>query len=697
MNMKSKNQWVAIGNIALLSMFLCCLACNKPSGTTTNQHPEHTAFVGQHGQLSVKGTALVDQNGDTLVLRGVSFGWHCWWAKYYNADAVATLKSDWNAEVVRAAIGVEPEGAYLTDPVLAMTCLKNVVDAAIANDLYVIVDWHAHAIHLDAAKRFFTDVATQYKEVPNVIYEIFNEPWDNMPWEEVKAYSIEVIQTIRAIDPDNMILVGSPHWDQDVHVVADDPITGFDHLMYTLHFYAGTHHQELRNRGDYALSKGLPIFVSECAGMEASGDGPINYTEWLAWRQWMADRQLSWTAWSVSSKTETCSMIVADDTPGSVASPLSGWKETDLTEWGNVVRNTLKSFRPLVDANATPETVALYNKMDSLLQTGIMLGHQDDLAYGHGWYNEPGRSDVHSVTGQYPAVAGWEIGRIELDADYNLDSIYFFNMKRYIREAHNRGAINTISWHGNNIVTGGTAWDCAQDTVVKSILPGGINHEKFLTWLDKVAAFLLDLKDNEGRLIPVLFRTYHEHTGSWFWWGSRQCTAEEYNRLWTMTVEYLRDSCHVHNVLYTISPSSVQTKEQYLERYPGDKYVDIIGFDCYANGENEEQHPEKTAAQIERYKINLKTNLDILTAYAAQSGKIPALTETGMERFPYPAYFSDAVYNTVKDYKISYVLFWRNAYDRPAHYYVPYPNSHGVDDFRAFVNKPEILMADDIK
>jgi mannan endo-1,4-beta-mannosidase len=353
--------------------------------------------------------------------------------------------------------------------------------------------------------------------------------------------------------------------------------------------------------------------------------------------------------------------------------------------------------RPLADVNATPETVALYNRMDSLLQVGILLGHQDDLAYGHGWYNEPGRSDVRSVTGKYPAVIGWEIGRIELGAAYNLDSIYFSNMKRYIREAHKLGAINTVSWHGDNIVTGGTAWDCNQDTVVKSALPGGVHHENFLARLDKIAAFFLDLKDDEGKLIPVLFRTYHEHTGSWFWWGSRQSTPEEYNQLWKMTVEYLRDSCQVHNLLYTISSSSVETEEQYLERYPGDAYVDIVGFDCYANGENEEQNPEKTAAQIERYKAQLKTNLDIVTTYAAKAGKIPAITETGMERFPYPAYFTDAVYHSIKDYKVSYVLFWRNAYDRPTHYYVPYPDSPSVEDFRAFVAEPKILMAEDIR
>jgi mannan endo-1,4-beta-mannosidase len=355
------------------------------------------------------------------------------------------------------------------------------------------------------------------------------------------------------------------------------------------------------------------------------------------------------------------------------------------------------TVRPLADANATFETQMLYNKLDSLLNVGIMLGHQDDLAYGHGWYNEPGCSDVYDVTGQYPAVTGWEIGHIELGNEYNLDSVYFDNMKRYIREAHSRGAINTISWHGDNIVTGGSAWDCAQDYVVKSILPKGENHEKFLAWLDKVADFFLDLKDDEGKLIPVMFRMFHEHTGGWFWWGSRQSTPDEYRQLWIMTLEYLRDTRNVHNILYSFSPSAVRDEAEYLERYPGNDYVDIIGFDCYANAENEEQNPEKTAQQIEWYKKGMTTNLDIVTAYARKAGKIPAIAETGMERLPYPTYFTDAVYNTIKDYKVSYVLFWRNAHDRPTHFYLPYSGGPGEADFRAFVAEPKILTAEDIK
>ncbi len=350
----------------------------------------------------------------------------------------------------------------------------------------------------------------------------------------------------------------------------------------------------------------------------------------------------------------------------------------------------------LVDKNLTRETQLLWQRMHQFMDHGIMLGHQDDLAYGVTWYNEPNRSDVHDVTGQYPAIIGWEIGHIEIDAPYNLDSIYFDNMKRYICEAHDRGSINTISWHGDNIVTGNTAWDCDQDYVVKSILPSGENHEKYKIWLDRVADFFLDLKDADGNLIPVMFRMYHEHTGAWFWWGSKQCTPEEYKQLWIMTVEHLRDKRNVHNIIYAYSPSETKDEAEYLERYPGDEYVDVVGFDCYGSGENAEYDPEKLQVQSTRYAQALRHNLDIVTTYAAKSGKVPCIAETGMEKFPPVHFFSDIIYNAIKDYKISYILFWRNANNRAGHYYVPYKGSNNQDDFREFISKTDILMAEDI-
>nr|AIA99594.1 hypothetical protein [uncultured bacterium contig00008(2014)] len=353
--------------------------------------------------------------------------------------------------------------------------------------------------------------------------------------------------------------------------------------------------------------------------------------------------------------------------------------------------NATEDMKLPVDKNATAETVALYNHLFKSLDKGIMVGHQDDLAYGHSWYKEDGRSDVKDVTGDYPAIIGWELGYLEIGKEINLDSVYFSDMKRYIKETYERGGITTASWHGDNIVTGENAWDCKQDSVVRTILPNGSNHAKYLTWLDRVADFFLDLKDKDGTLIPVVFRMYHEHTGNWFWWGSEQCTPEEYKQLWIMTVEYLRDKKNVHNLLYAYSPSETRDEAHFLERYPGDEYVDIVGYDCYV--------PGKDSVAVASYKAAMDRNLKIVTDYAAKSGKIPVIGETGMESIPDSTYFTQAVYPVISQYKIAWVLFWRNAWesDKPNHFYAPYAGHSSANDFKEFVSKPDILMNADIK
>ncbi len=291
----------------------------------------------QVSALKVQGTQLVDENSKPIVLRGVSFGWHNWWPRFYNADVVQWLKKDWNCSIVRAAMGVEPDRGYIQQKEWSKEKVKAVVDAAIKENIYVIIDWHSHNIRLNEAKEFFTEMANTYGKHPNVIYEIFNEP-ERQSWADVKAYSIEIIKTIRAIDPDNIILVGSPHWDQDIHIAADDQIKGCDNLMYTLHFYAATHKQSLRDRGDYALQKGLPLFISESAGMEASGDGLLNEEEWNNWITWAEKNKISWITWSVSDKNETCSMLLPS------ASSEGNWKDQDIKTSGIKTKELIRKY-----------------------------------------------------------------------------------------------------------------------------------------------------------------------------------------------------------------------------------------------------------------------------------------------------------------------------------------------------------------
>jgi endoglucanase len=295
-------------------------------------------FVKNHGQLRVLGTQLVDKNNNPVVLRGMSFGWHSMWPRFYNEKAVNWLKKDFNCNVVRAAMGVElGEWAYLKEPQFSKEKIEAVVNGAIKSDIYVIIDWHSHNINLEDAKAFFAEMSKKYGKYPNIIYEVFNEP-DYESWSEVKAYAEDVIKVIRENDPNNIILVGSPHWDQDVNLPAEDPIRGYDNIMYTMHFYAATHGKELRDRTDDAIKSGLPIFVSESAGMEASGDGPLNMKAWQEYIDWMEARKLSWITWSVSDKDETCSILKKS------AKSEGKWKEEDLKESGIKVREFLRKY-----------------------------------------------------------------------------------------------------------------------------------------------------------------------------------------------------------------------------------------------------------------------------------------------------------------------------------------------------------------
>lgn len=296
------------------------------------------AQVKTHGQLSVVGTQLVDQYKDPVVLRGMSFGWHSMWPRFYNEKAVKWLRKDFNCNVVRAAMGIElGEMSYRKEPQFSKDKIEAVIKGAIKADIYVIVDWHSHNINLEEAKAFFAEISKKYSKYPNIIYEIFNEP-DYESWAEVKAYSEEVIKVIRENDPKNIILVGSPHWDQDVDLAAADPILGFTNIMYTMHFYAATHGKELRDRTDIAISKGLPVFISESAGMEATGDGPLNLKAWQEYIDWMEARKLSWITWSVSDKDETCSILKKS------AKSEGKWKMEDLKESGSKAREYLRKY-----------------------------------------------------------------------------------------------------------------------------------------------------------------------------------------------------------------------------------------------------------------------------------------------------------------------------------------------------------------
>jgi endoglucanase len=293
--------------------------------------------VKQYGQLQVKGSQLCDQQGKPVILRGISLGWHNIWPRFYNKKAVQTLKQDWNCTVVRAAMGVMIEDNYLENPEFAMQCMTNVIDAAIKQNVYVIIDWHSHITKTQEAKEFFGKMAQKYGKYPHVIYEIYNEPVEDS-WASLKKYATEVIGEIRKYDPDNIVLVGCPHWDQDIHLVADSPLQGFSNIMYTVHFYAATHGDYLRERTEASVKKGIPVFISESGVTEASGDGKIDAESEEKWVEMCERLGISWVCWSLSDKNESSSMLLPR------ATATGPWADDVIKVSGKLVKGLLKKY-----------------------------------------------------------------------------------------------------------------------------------------------------------------------------------------------------------------------------------------------------------------------------------------------------------------------------------------------------------------
>jgi hypothetical protein len=346
-----------------------------------------------------------------------------------------------------------------------------------------------------------------------------------------------------------------------------------------------------------------------------------------------------------------------------------------------------------VNTKATKETKALYHNLQKVLGEAVLFGHQDDLAYGIGWAYESGNSDVKKVTGDYPALYGWELGNLELDSAKNLDNVPFATMKQFIRDGYKQGSVISISWHANNPLTGKNAWDPQAGTVA-SILEGGSKHALFITWLDKVADFLGDLKDEKGVAIPVLFRPWHELTGNWFWWCQNLCTPDEFKQLWKLTYDHLVNKRKLNNLLWVYNTADFNNTEQFLVRYPGNQFADVISFDAYQN-ENQISSVGNTFVQ------QVDARLSLLNTLADSLQKIPALAETGFEAIPQINWWTNDLLPLLNKHRVSYVLLWRNAGKMPGkekmHYYVPFEGDLSAKDFKAFVADPKIWMAEDAK
>lgn len=293
-----------------------------------------------HGALRTVGNQMVDKAGFPPQLRGISLSWSLWAGKkYYNPEVIDWLTTDFKITLLRASMGVQPEGGYLKNRDEQMKLMITVIDKAIRNGIYVLIDWHDHNAeqHLEESKEFFAIMAKKYSGVPNVIYEIFNEP-AKQNWDVIKSYSIEVIKTIRQYDAKKIIVVGSPKWDQDVEVAAADPIKGFDNLVYSFHFYASdpNHQEKLRAKAELAMKLGIALFITEWGVGESNGNGEFNREKTALWMDWMEKNHLSWANWNLTDKKETTALLM----PG--ASVRGGWSDEQLTEAGKYIREQLR-------------------------------------------------------------------------------------------------------------------------------------------------------------------------------------------------------------------------------------------------------------------------------------------------------------------------------------------------------------------
>lgn len=353
---------------------------------------------------------------------------------------------------------------------------------------------------------------------------------------------------------------------------------------------------------------------------------------------------------------------------------------------------------PLAETGRTERTENLLASLKQISDQGqFLFGHHDDTVYGVGWVGDSVRSDVESVCGDRPAMLGFDLGRLEMDNQKNLDGVDVDRLRHEIIQHFEHGGMVSLSWHCNNPLSGRHAWvdDSLLDvesTTVTNILAEGEVHDKFISWLDRIADFINSLETAEGVKVPVLFRPWHEHTGSWFWWGQNNCTTEEFIALWRLTVDRMRER-GVVNALYAYSTGleSGGDPAKYMERYPGDDYIDLLGLDFYCSS------PVSEEDACTQYINKVAKHVPMLSQLAKEHGKAAAVTETGYEGIKTADWWTKTLLPAMEGQNVSYLMVWRNAHDKAGHFYAPYPGHPSTTDFVEFYKNDRTLFLHDLK
>ena len=314
-----------------------------------NVTPETTSVdastpYGQHGALHVENGKLTDDSGNTVQLYGMSTHGIAWFPQYINYDSFRTLRDDWNTNCIRLAMYTAEYGGYCAggDKEQLKQLVKDGVSYATELGMYVIVDWHILSDcdpnqNKDEAIAFFREMTEAFADNDNVLYEICNEPNGGTSWDSIKSYAEEVIPVIRAQKPDAVILVGTPTWSQEIDKAAASPLDD-SNVMYTLHFYAGTHKDDLRSRLETCVQNGLPVFVSEFGMCDASGNGANDFDSTTKWLDLLNKYQISFCCWNLANKDESSSVFKAASTT------LSDWTDEDFNESGRWIRDYFRKM-----------------------------------------------------------------------------------------------------------------------------------------------------------------------------------------------------------------------------------------------------------------------------------------------------------------------------------------------------------------
>lgn len=347
--------------------------------------------------------------------------------------------------------------------------------------------------------------------------------------------------------------------------------------------------------------------------------------------------------------------------------------------------SSIYSCKDAAKVNSGQKSNNLIESLQSIKDKGILFGHQDDLAYGKNWKYIDGESDVKRVSGDYPAVFGWELGGLERGDQVNLDSVPFSEMLKLVLEVDQMGGVNTFSWHPYSLVNGENSWN-TDTTVVKHIIHPGALHKGFINQLDKVAEFLLQIKKANGEPIPFIFRPWHEMNGNWFWWGKDLTSPDEFKQLFRFTIKYLTETKGLKNMLICYSPNGgYKNAEEYLTWYPGDDIIDMLAVDQYEWGSD-----KNWVKKTQKY-------LKIMIQLANEKGKLAAFSETGCENLPDSLWFTNKLGKAIAEdgisKNLSYVLVWRN--DPKVHHFFSYEGHSSVNDAKTFLSKPYIWLLND--